>query len=185
MKTALALLALVLPGLAPAAPPLLSADPAQSSLSFVATQQGEKFTGQVKSFQATVQYAAEDLAASHLEASMDIKSIDTKSSERDQALAGSDWFDVAHYPKATFRTTAIRMTAAGPEADAELTLRGHLQKIVFPFRYAPAGSGATLDAKVRLDRRDFGLGTGEWADESVVARPVEVHVHLALRPAKP
>jgi polyisoprenoid-binding protein YceI len=38
---------------------------------------------------------------------------------------------------------------------------------------------------VRLDRRDFGLGTGEWADESVVARPVEVNVHLTLRPGKP
>jgi polyisoprenoid-binding protein YceI len=175
--------ALLVPGLALALPPLMEPELAKSSLSFVGSQQGEKFTGTIPHYKAQIRYAAAELASSTLEVSIDLHGIDTRASERDEALAGADWFDVAHFPTASFRSKAVRMTAQGPVADAELTLHGKTKAIVFPFRYAESPGAATLDGKVTLDRRDFGLGLGEWADESVVAHAVEVNVHLSLRPA--
>ena len=154
--------------------------PAQSSLSFVGTQQGEKFTGVIRDFDARVEYAAEDLATSKLDVTIRVKSMDTKSPDRDQALATADWFDFAKFPAATFRTVAIRATPAGPVGDADLTIKGHTKRIAFPFAWKAAGTGATLDARVTLDRLDFGLGAGDWADESTVGRKVEVVVHLTL-----
>ena len=94
----------------------------------------------------------------------------------------ADWFDVAHFPVATFRTVAMRATPTGVVADADLSIKGRTKRIVFPFAWKATGTGATLDARVTLDRLDFGLGGGEWADESTVARKVDVVVHLTLGP---
>ena len=167
------------------AAPLYAVVPAQSSLSFVGTQQGEKFTGVIRDFDARIEYAADDLATSKLDVAIRVRSMDTNSPDRDQALATSDWFDFARFPTATFRTVAIRATPAGPVGEADLSIKGHSKRIAFPFVWKAAGAGATLDARVTLDRLDFGLGMGEWADESMVGRKVEVVVHLTLAAAPP
>ena len=71
------------------------------------------------------------------------------------------------------------------------TIKGRTKRIAFPLTWKMAGTGATLDARVTLDRLDFGLGAGDRADESTVGRKVEVVVHLTLvtgpasTPAKP
>jgi polyisoprenoid-binding protein YceI len=168
------------------AAPLYAVVPAQSSLSFVGTQQGEKFTGAIRDFDARIEYAPSDLATSKLDVTIRMKSLDTKSPDRDQALATADWFDFAKFPTATFRTVAIRMTPTGPVGDADLTIKGRSKRVAFPFTWKVSTTGATLDAQVTLDRLDFGLGAGDWADESMVGRKVEVVVHLTLAtPAAP
>jgi cytochrome b561 len=175
---ALALLAL--PIAAQAAVPTWAVDPARSTLTFEGSQQGEKFTGTFAKFQALVQYDEKEIADSKIEVTIDLRSVDSHAKDRDQTLTGSDFFDVAHQPSATFRTVAMRMTARGPTADADLTIKGKTQRIAFPFRFTVNGSDATLDGRVTLDRLDYGLGAGEWADESVVGRKVEVTTHLVL-----
>jgi len=166
-----------------AAAPRYAVVPAQSSLGFSATQQGEKFTGAIRDFDARIEYAADDLRSSVLDVTIRVKSIDTKSPDRDQALVTADWFDVAKFPTATFRTVAIRATPSGPVGDADLTIKGRTKRIAFPFTWKAGAAGATLDAQVTLDRLDFGLGAGDWADESMVGRRVDVVVHLTLTPA--
>jgi polyisoprenoid-binding protein YceI len=168
------------------AAPLYAVVPAQSSLTFLGTQQGEKFTGAIRDFDARIEYAPNDLATSKLDVTIRMKSLDTKSPDRDQALATADWFDFAKFPTATFRTVAIRTTPTGPIGDADLTIKGRTKRIAFPFTWKVSNTGATLDAQVTLDRLDFGLGAGDWADESMVGRKVEVVVHLTLvTPAAP
>lgn len=182
----------ILAAMPAAAAPLYAVVPAQSSLSFVGTQQGEKFTGAIRDFDARIEYAPDELATSKLDVTIRVKSMDTKSPDRDQALATADWFDFAKFPTATFRTVAIRATPSGPVGDADLTIKGRSKRIAFPFSWKASANGATLDAHVTLDRLDFGLGAGDWADESMVGRTVEVVVHLTLAappapapPAKP
>ncbi len=167
-----------------AAAPAWTMDPAQSTLSFIGTQQGEKFTGVIKRFRPAIRYSATDLAGSSLDVSMDLTSIDSKSPDRDQALATDAWFDYKHYATATFKSVgALRPSAGGATADADLTIRGKTRRIAFPFRFTITGASATLDARVTVDRLDFGLGTGEWADDSVIGHKVDVLVHLVLKPA--
>jgi len=178
----LAALALIVPCAAHAATTWV-VDPAHSTLSFATTQQGEKFTGSFGKFEALIQYDEKDIADSKLEVNIDVKSADTHSRDRDQTLASADWFDTAHQPTATFRSVAMRMTARGPTADADLTIKGKTERIAFPFKFTVNGSDATLDGQVTLDRIAFGLGTGEWADESVVGRKVDVTTHLVLHAA--
>jgi len=175
-------LALMLAGTAGAAgaAPAYPVVAAQSSLTFAGSQQGERFTGVFRSFDARIEYAADDLAGSRFDVTIPLKSLDTKSTERDQALVTADWFDVAKYPAATFRTVGMRTTPAGVVADADLSIKGLTKRIAFPFSWKAGAAGATLDARVTLDRLDFGLGGGEWADDSTVGRRIDVVVHLTL-----
>jgi polyisoprenoid-binding protein YceI len=174
-------LLLLAPG-AFAAAPEYALVPAQSTLTFVGVQQGEKFTGKFPAFTARVRYAPGDLAGSSLEATIEVPKLDTASQDRDQALAGGEWFDFAKYPTASFRTVAIRPAPKGAVADAQLSIKGHTRRILFPFTWTASATGAVLDARVTLDRLEFGLGAGEWADESIIGRTVEVAVHLVLVP---
>jgi polyisoprenoid-binding protein YceI len=153
-----------------------------SSLQFQGTQQGEKFTGAIKAFEARITYDAADLAHASFDVTMQLKSIDSRNLERDQAMQTPDWFDTGRYPTAVFKTTAFRSTAQGVVADADLTIKGHTKRITFPFQFQKTTAGATLDSRVTLDRLDFGLGAGEWADDSMVGRRVDVIVHLNLTP---
>lgn len=174
---------LLLPHVAAADAPAYVPVAAQSSLSFVGTQQGEKFTGVFKQFDARISYAPDQLPTSRIDVTIQMKSLDSKAEDRDSALAGADWFDVAKYPTATFRAATIRMTAGGPVGDADLTIRGRTKRIAFPFTWKAEAGKVALDARVTLDRIDFGVGTGEWADESVAGHKVDVVVHLVLAAA--
>ena len=154
-------------------------DPARSHLSFSGSAQGEAFEGRFARYSATVSI---DGAATSVTAEVDVTSVDTQNSERDETLATAEFFDFAKFPKATFRTTACRAAGAGRfECDAELTIRDKTVKLAFPFTINEGGK-ATLDAKVTLDRTQFDVGTGDWSGEDAVAHAVEVTVHLALAP---
>ena len=49
-------------------------------------------------------------------------------------------------------------------------------------KFAQAGGGATLDVDTTLKRLDFGIGSGDWADPSMIGNEVLVHAHLLLQP---
>ena len=169
--------------------------PAQSSVTFVGTQQGDQFTGVFGAFEARIRFAPAELASSRLESTLQMRSVTTRSAERDDALATHDWFDSAQFPTATFRSVVVHAGSAGTAgaaatagtagyaADADLTIKGRTKRIVFPFSWQARLDGAVLDARVTLDRLDFGLGAGEWADEGIIGRKVDVIVHLTLTPA--
>lgn len=156
-----------------------------STLQFQGTQQGEKFTGAIKVFEAKISYDAHDLAQASFDVTMQLKSIDSRNLERDQAMQTPDWFDTGRYPTAVFKTVNFRVTAQGAVADADLTIKGRTKRISFPFQFQKTAAGATLDSRVTLDRLDFALGAGEWADDSMVGRRVDVIVHLNLTPVAP
>jgi polyisoprenoid-binding protein YceI len=116
---------------------------------------------------------------------VDITSLDTQNSERDGAALDADFFNAAKFPRAHFVTTSFHQGANGEVlADGELILRGIRKPVTLNVKFVPHGNAATLDVTAHLQRLDFGIGTGEWGDTSMIGNAVTVHGHLALR-AKP
>ncbi len=151
------------------------------TLTFAGQQQGEAFEGRFDRFAPTIQFDAAQLATSKLDVSIDLASADTQNSERDDTLKGSDFFAIADFPKARFVTSAMRaIDATHFEADATLTIRNKTVALKFPFTFEPNADGARLKARVTLDRIAFDVGTGDWADESMIGHQVEVNVDLSL-----
>lgn len=154
------------------------------TLGFVGQQQGEAFEGRFATFTPMIRFDAAKLSESRFDVSIDLGSADTANSERDDTLKGSDFFDIAKFPKARFETTTMRaIDATHFEADATLTIRDQTVPLKFPFTFEVDAQGAHLTSKVTLDRLAFGLGAGDWADESMIGRQVEVKVDLRLAKA--
>jgi polyisoprenoid-binding protein YceI len=111
MKRLLIALTLLLPALASAHD--WQVDAAHSTLGFSGEYQDGPFHGTFKHFTAKIAYDPADLAHARFDVEVDLASVDTQSAERDQTLAGSDFFDTAKTPKAASPPTArSRCTAS-------------------------------------------------------------------------
>jgi polyisoprenoid-binding protein YceI len=172
-------LALILPGLAGAAD--YAVQPG-SKLGFTGTFQGASFDGTFGKWTAAISYDAAKLAASKFDVDVDLASVKTGDKDRDGALPGADFFNVAKYPKAHFVTTGFRQNGAQVIADGNLTLRGVTKPVSLNVNFKPAGAGATLDVAGTIKRLDFGVGGGDYADTSVIGGDVKVNAHLVLTP---
>ncbi|WP_297371323.1 YceI family protein, partial [Acidocella sp.] len=95
---------LLLPALLLAASPAAAASwsmaPAQSTLSFTGTETGAAFTGSFSSWQAAISYDPAHPQAAKVQITIDLASAKTGDPQRDEALPGSDWFNIAATPKA-------------------------------------------------------------------------------------
>ena len=47
---------------------------------------------------------------------------------------------------------------------------------------APSADGKSIEGRARLDRSQFGIGSGEWADPETIANAVEIVFRLTLVP---
>lgn len=172
------LLALALPGIAAATD--YTVQPATSTLGFSTTFQGESFQGHFEHWTAAISYDPAHLDASKFDVEVDLASAKTGDKDRDTALPGSDFFDVAKFPKAHFVTTGLHKDGNKVIAEGTLTLRGVSKPVRLEVSFKPQPAGATLDVAGTVRRLDFGVGTGDYADTSVIGGEVKIAAHLQL-----
>jgi polyisoprenoid-binding protein YceI len=165
-----------------AAPPGYSADPANSRLRFTGVQAGAEFTGEFRSFSATVDFAPDAPASAHLDVRVDLNSLDTQDKDRDKTMRGPDIFDVAHTPTAHYVAHTVTKTAAGYSALGALTLRGVTKEVPIEFKFTTTASGALLQGTAKLKRLDFGVGQGDWKSTEWIADAVKIDFSLTLKP---
>jgi polyisoprenoid-binding protein YceI len=159
-------------------------DSAKSSLEFTFLQAGAWNKGHFAHFTVSLDFSAENLAASRLDVVVEMSSVDTGDQERDDTVRGADLFAVAKFPQAHFIASQITKTAAGYEAVGKLTIRGvtHDMRVPFSFRTATEG-GATagyMSGKTSLRRLDYGVGQGDWKATDQVGNEVGLAFSLRL-----
>lgn len=177
----------------PAQPPAAAAttatthyglDPAKSALEFTFQQAGAANKGRFTRFQVALDFSAENLAASRLDVTIEINSLDTGDQERDDTLRGADLFAVAKFPQAHFAASQIVRTASGYEALGKLTIRGVTRdaRVPFSFRTATENGGAVgyMSGKTSVRRLDYGVGQGDWKATDQVGNDVAVSFTLRL-----
>jgi polyisoprenoid-binding protein YceI len=177
---ALIVLGLALPVIATAAD--YTVQPATSTLGFSGTFQGAAFNGAFGKWTASISYDAAHFAASKFDVNVDLASAKTGDKDRDTALPGTDFFDIAKFPQAHFVTTGFRQSGAQVVADGNLTLHGVTKPVTLGVIFKLQGKGATLDVAGTVKRLDFGVGSGDYADTSVIAADVKITAHLQLAP---
>ncbi|HLW75146.1 MAG TPA: YceI family protein [Gammaproteobacteria bacterium] len=160
--------------------------PAPKSLSFNASQAGAPFPGEFKSYSALLCLDAKDPSRNRLQVQVDMNSVSTDLPEMDDALKGGDFFDTAHWPQAKFESDSLTLTAPGQyKVSGKLTVRDTTRSVSVPFTWTPAADGksARLTAKFTLQRLDYGIGRGQWADTQWVGNPVDLAFAINFVPA--
>jgi polyisoprenoid-binding protein YceI len=151
----------------------------KSHLGFSGTQTGAPFKGSFGKWTAEIAFDPAHPEAGHAKVTIDLASARTGDTQRDTALPQSDWFDVKHFPQATFEASGF--TAKGGdtyEATGKLTIRGVTKDVVLPFTLAVVGDGATAKGHLGLVRAAFGVGQGPWTSGEWVALEVGVDFDL-------
>ncbi|HEV7122136.1 MAG TPA: YceI family protein [Rhodanobacter sp.] len=177
-RLAILLLAFALPGFVLATD--YSVQPTTSRLGFSAVFQGESFDGHFSQWTAAIRYDPANLASSTFDVKVAPASVQTGDSDRDSALPGKYFFDVAQFPEAHFVTTGFRRNGSQVIAEGKLTLRGVTKPVSLNVTFKPHAGGATLDVAGTVKRLDFGVGSGEYADTSVIGADVRITAHLQL-----
>jgi polyisoprenoid-binding protein YceI len=159
-----------------------SMQPKDSELTFLATQAGAEFQGRFQKFNADISFDPQDLAGARFDVTIDLGSVSTQDSERDDTLRSDDLFAVKQYPSAHY--IADKFTAKGGgkyAATGKLTLRNVTRDVPLEFTFEKQASGAWLKGGTSLKRLDFGVGQGEWKDTETVGNEVKVRFALLLK----
>ncbi len=106
-----------------------------------------------------------NLTKSHVEATIDAASINTRDAQRDGHLKSPDFFDVEKFPTLSFKSTSVENAGGGELAvSGDLTIHGVTRKVVFtvegptPATKDPWGNTRVgLSATTKINRKDFGL----------------------------
>ena len=146
--------------------------------------------GEFSRIAGSAEFDPSNLAASHVEASIDAASVNTREAQRDTHLRSHDFLDVTRYPKITFNSTKIVSTGEDSfEVIGDLTIRDVTREVTFqvesvtPEIKDPDGQlrlGAT--ASTRIARKDFGLTWNAVLESGgfVVGDEVDITIDVEL-----
>jgi polyisoprenoid-binding protein YceI len=118
--------------------------------------------GKFKKFEGRIQIE-DDFLKSKVSTAVDIASIDTGVSKRDDHLRSADFFDAQKHPQMTFESTSISGTPEAFKLEGDLTLHGVKKRVSFDGVYLGSvtdGYGnrkAAFKAHAKINRKDFGL----------------------------
>ena len=158
----------------------------KTTIGFTATLYGQDFNGQFQDYDADIVFDPENLKDSLINIRIKTDSAQTGSEERDAQIVTYDWFASENYEYATFRSKMIeQIEGSNYIAVGDLTLRGKTLPVSLPFTLEISNQNnmkqAHVTASASLNRLDFGVGQGQWADTQTVAAPVRVVIDLTAR----
>ncbi len=157
---------------------------AGSTLAFASKYDGEVFTGTFPGFSTKLSFDPADLSGARLDVTIPLAGAKTGNADRDSTLQGADFFNVAKYAQARYTATKFRSLGGNRyAADGTLELRGVSKPVTLTFTWTP-GAKPVLAGKATVQRLDFGVGGGDWADTDTIPNAVAVSTRVVLQPAQ-
>lgn len=165
------------------------ADTAHSSISFKINHMVvSKVRGHYNDFSVKIKEDPKDMTRSSVTVLIKAKSIDTANKKRDDHLRGADFFEVEKFPDITFRGKPVEKKGDGYAAVGTLTMHGISKEISIPFEITgkmkdPWGNTRVgIEARAKLDRKDFGLTWNKTLDKGglMVGNEVNIEIFLEL-----
>lgn len=146
----------------------------------------DKFTG-------SVEIDDKDPSKSLVNVEIDVASIDTRNSKRDDHLKSPDFFDVAKNAKMTFKSTKVEVAKDGSmKITGDLTMHGVTKSVTlasaplsaeFKDPWGGAHRGTTASAKI--NRKDFGLEWNKPLEKTagvLIGEEVTIELQIELQP---
>jgi len=160
-------LAFGLASAAAAAPATYTLDPSHSQIVFDYTHLGfSTTTGMYSGFEGTIQFDAEDPAASSVEVSFPTASLFTGWDARTQHFLTEDFFGAEANPEISFKSTGIEVTGEKTgKITGDLTINGVTKSVVLDAEMTQLGEHPMekkpwvgFNATTEIKRSDFDMG---------------------------
>lgn len=150
-------------------------EPSHASLTFRVDHLGfSNYTARFKRFDGTLQFDPANPAATSVEATVDVRSLETdfpypEKVDFNAELLSEAWLDAKRHPTITYRSTGVELTGAQTmTVRGELVFRGITKPLDLEARFNGGYAGHPLDpnarigfsARGKLRRSDFGMTVG-------------------------
>jgi polyisoprenoid-binding protein YceI len=138
--------------------------------------------GKFNRFDGEILLDEKDITKSSASFSIETASVDTDQERRDKHLRSDDFFNAEQYPAMTFRSKRVIRKGNDLSLVGDLTIRDVTREVVIPFELTgPVAAGDRkrigVEARLTIDRFDYGLKYNRMAEATVVVAP-EVKIEL-------
>jgi polyisoprenoid-binding protein YceI len=147
--------------------------------------------GRIPAIQGNLRLDESRPASSTVGVDFDVASIDTGTPMRDDHLRAADFFDVAQFPKMTFRSTEVRGDSLDDGAEFQLVGELTIREVTRPVTLDVTVGGRGRDpfgndriafvAETKLDRREFGLNYNAALETGGVLVGHDVKITIELQ----
>lgn len=164
-------LLMAMPVCADAAPLLREA----SRLDFVSKQMGAPVRGSFNRFDGDIVVNEKNPGNSRAAVTIHMDGIDAGSDDANVEVRRKPWFDVKNHPRAEFVSTSVTPMGNNQfRVAGKVTIKGVTRDVAVPISARKEKDGWWFEGRFTLNRLDFNIGEGAWADVSTVANAVEV-----------
>jgi polyisoprenoid-binding protein YceI len=152
-----------------------------------------KVKGNFKVWNGKVMLDDADPTKSSVDVTFDINSVNTDNEQRDNHLRSADFFDVAKFPKATFKSTKVEKVKDGVlRITGNLTIKDVTKPVTFEVEQSPEfkdpGGNAHLafqGGQLTINRQDYGLKFNKAADTlSIASDEIQLEINIELKNKK-
>jgi polyisoprenoid-binding protein YceI len=185
------MLLFVFAGLGWASPAALAStwdvDPSHTNVGFsVRHMMATTVKGQFDKVQGTLELDDKDITKSKVEVTIDLASVNTNEPKRDGHLKSPDFFDVAKFPVATFKSTKVQKAGKNKlKVTGDLSLHGITKPVVLDVEgpsatyQTPFGTTVRgIHATAKINRKDFEITWNKALDNGGVLVGNEVSLDL-------
>ncbi|MDB5117355.1 MAG: polyisoprenoid-binding protein [Mucilaginibacter sp.] len=143
-------------------------------------------SGFFKSFEGSLTTENDDFEGASIDFSLDVNSIDTTQTQRDEHLKSADFFDAEQFPHISFKSSSF--TKSGDDEyklTGDLTIKGTTKPITLDVEYGGSAADfygntkAGFELTGKINRKDFGL-TWEGVTEAgsiVVGEDIKITIN--------
>lgn len=164
-------------------------DKSHTSVNFSINHFFSEVTGKFKDFDGTFYFDTNNLEESAIQFSVNVASVDTDNTKRDNHLLSKDFFNAKDFTQMQFTSEKIeKIDDKNFVVKGNLTIKDITKPISLPLKITgqmehPMMKGTTilgLAISTTIDRTDFGVGTGDWAATMVVGNKVKITIPIEL-----
>lgn len=148
-------------------------------------------TGSFKNFEGELETANEDFTGANISFSLDVDSVDTNQTMRDDHLKSAEFFDAAQYPKISFKSTSFTKEDDDQyKLVGDLTIKDVTKSVSLNVEHGGTAGDfygntkAGFEISGKINRRDFGLTWSGVTDTGSVVLGDEIKLLINVQFAK-
>ncbi|MBV9988369.1 MAG: YceI family protein [Chitinophagaceae bacterium] len=153
----------------------------RSEIKIIIKNVGMDTEGRMSGLQGTIHFNPAELKSASFDMSIDAASINTDIEPRDKTLKEAEYLNTAQYPRISFLSKQLSRLPGNNRylMKGDITIKGITREISFPFSALPKDGGLQFSGEMKLNRKDFRIGTGSV----VLSEGFTVMLQVFARPA--
>ncbi len=158
-------------------------DPAESKVTFMYSYEGTPYQGEFQNVQANFDMDPTNPGSCNFVVTIQVSDIKVDSAEVLDYLLDLEMFDVDRWPTASFKAEKCSLESLNSfVSEGTLTIRDQTHPVSFPFKLdietVDGQVAFHMTSEVTIQRLDFGVGQGYWANTATIPNEVMVGIDV-------